>query len=540
MGAPERVAPAPPELATLLEGFHRVTGLCFRALLEREGAAVHESREPEGPERTVLHDSLDGGRSSRRSRRIPLGGGRVLALAFDGEGEVGEEAARLLGDWIEALLRREREIRLFSREMAERYEEITLLTSISETLGAHLHVRSAAEAVLRELAEALEARRAALWLDDEQADGVRLFAAHGAAAPDALDRERRVVHEVIERRRTLVPEAGAEAGRGARPGAAGEDARDADGPRRFAVPVRHAPPRGPSRDIGVLHLEAGPDRAPFRAGDMELVGAVGRQVAAAIQNGYLVEQSLQRERMLAELDIAHDLQLKLLPNLEGFSDLAEVAARCEPIESVGGDFYLLIRLSGGRLGVMLGDVSSHGMSAALIMALTMSAAAICARERERPADVLLEIHRQLVRELESTEMYMTLFYGVLDGAGTALRYANAGHAYAFRVDPDGGERLKALDPPVGMTPPAAYGEEEIPWRPGRDVLLLCTDGLAEGWLAGDGGGSEDALRTALGAFGGGPQAIVDGLFERAEEGGDTRDDRTALALGIRPRPGPSP
>src|SRR5512142_928222 len=102
--------------------------------------------------------------------------------------------------------------------------------------------------------------------------------------------------------------------------------------------------------------------------------------------------SVRQERLLRELELANNLQLKLLPEASRFEGPAEVAARCAPADSVGGDFYYLFRFSGGRLGVMIGDVSSHGFAAALIMAMAISAAAIYAQEAEAPAEVLRQVH----------------------------------------------------------------------------------------------------------------------------------------------------
>ncbi len=238
---------------------------------------------------------------------------------------------------------------------------------------------------------------------------------------------------------------------------------------------------------------------------------------------------LSRERVLAELEVARDLQLRLLPPVEEFADLAEIAGRCEPALSLGGDFYYLTRLSDGRLGVMLGDVSSHGPSAALIMALTLSAAAVVARVHDGPGDVLARMHGQLLAALESTEMYMTLFYGVLDPGGRRLRYANAGHAFAFRARSDTLERLAALDPPVGMTAPDQYRESDIEWDTGTDTLLLFTDGLSEG-LDDPTAGPRERLAPLLSGDDSDPGSLVDALFGQQE--GAPADDRTALAVRV--------
>ena len=178
---------------------------------------------------------------------------------------------------------------------------------------------------------------------------------------------------------------------------------------------------------------------------------------------------------------------------------------------------------------MLGDVSSHGPSAALIMALTLSAAAVVAQVHDRPGEVLARMHRQLLAALESTEMYMTLFYGVLDPGGRRLRYANAGHAFAFRARSDTLERLPALDPPVGMTAPDLYRESDIEWATGTDTLLLFTDGLSEG-LNDPTAGPRERLAPLLVGDDSDPRSLVDALFGHTE--GTPADDRTALAVRV--------
>ena len=232
---------------------------------------------------------------------------------------------------------------------------------------------------------------------------------------------------------------------------------------------------------------------------------------------------------MRELELAHDLQLKLLPDpaaLEGSHDLA---VRCVPAETVGGDFYQLFQLQNDRLGVMIGDVSSHGFSAALIMALTMSAVGIYAQESGPPADVLRRVHRALAKELESTEMYLTLFYGVLDPTAGRLVYANAGHPHAYRIQANGTrQRLGATDPPLGMVEVAQYGEAEVEWVAGKDLLCLFTDGLSDRFE-----GTETGLMDEIVSLRDKPlNAILDRIFSATEraKAGVPSDDRTAMLV----------
>lgn len=299
---------------------------------------------------------------------------------------------------------------------------------------------------------------------------------------------------------------------------------DASGSNRAARD--HVVAIGPD---GLLRLEysgAGPD------------DSAGPEPAAALLAGWLeaiaeseeskerlIERRTRRARMVAELESARDLQLRLLPAPGEFSDLATVAARCEPALSLGGDFYHLARLPDSRLGLMIGDVSSHGPSAALIMALTLSAAAVATASTSGPAATLDALHGQLLSALESTEMYMTLFYAVLDRKGESLTFANAGHPYAYRLAEDGVERLPALDPPIGVVVVTKHQEREIAWRP-TDTLLAFTDGLAE--LRDPLDESSSVIRTSMTSGALDPAQLVEALFAGTDD--EMRlDDRTAIA-----------
>jgi sigma-B regulation protein RsbU (phosphoserine phosphatase) len=271
----------------------------------------------------------------------------------------------------------------------------------------------------------------------------------------------------------------------------------------------------------------------FNAGDARLLAAIASQIGAALETQRLVQESLKQERLVRELELAHDLQLKLLPDTGKFLGDAQVAARCAPAESVGGDFYQLFRLSDGRLGVMIGDVSSHGFSAALIMALAISAAGIYAQQADPPAAVLRSVHQALRKELESTEMYLTLFYCVLDLEKGLLTYANAGHPHAFKIGGDGkAERLGATDPPLGMVPLEEYGEATVSWNADADLLCLFTDGLSDAFGRGDGTGEDELVEEVLRVRHEPVQEILARLFESAEKAvlSIPPDDRSAVLV----------
>jgi sigma-B regulation protein RsbU (phosphoserine phosphatase) len=292
-------------------------------------------------------------------------------------------------------------------------------------------------------------------------------------------------------------------------------------------------PRG-GEPLGVVNLSDRRSAQPFTAGDQKLIAAIATQIGTAIQNARLVSASLTQERLVHEMELAHDLQMKLLPAAAIVSPDAVVAARVMPAESVGGDFYNLFRLGDHRVGAMIGDVSGHGYQAALIMALTMSASAIHAQTTADPGETLHALFTSVRDELATTEMFISAFYGVVDRVRGELHYANTGHPHAFVVGTDGEcERLAAKDPPLGMAADQPVTSQRS-WNAESDLLVLFTDGVSDARNRdGQRLGEEPLLRTIREYRHESPAVILDRVIEVVENhSGDTprRDDQTVVLL----------
>lgn len=489
-------------LPDLLSELAASTGLRFRLVLRGDGL-----------DRT-LHDSLGAPEEADHSESWQLDDGAELEAIFaPPTGEFDRSLRDLLGTLAPAFVRMERELRFFNRELAARYGEVELLTTAAETLGAGIVLDRGIRRLLHDLADIMDATLAEMWaVDDEEARLVRYASSVPGATRAVIDLElnRGPLAQTCRRMKIHVSE-------------------DETG-TELLVPVRRSAAHGLSGALGLVRMHRPPGRG-FVTAERRLVAALAGQIGAAFENRRLSEESLERERMMVELELAHHLQLKLLPEVADFADCADIAARCEPAESVGGDFYHLFRLGDGRIGLMLGDVSSHGYSAGLIMALTMSAASLVVREQDRPGAVLRGIHQELVRKLESTDMYMTLCYAVLDPGGDRLCYANAGHPHAFRIGPSTADRLEALNPPLGLAEFGQYQERELTWSAGQDTLLMFTDGLSETMRADELWSDELFFETVRGAADSPARELIDRLFAIASSSGaPSADDRTALVL----------
>ncbi|MEO8296062.1 MAG: GAF domain-containing SpoIIE family protein phosphatase [Gemmatimonadota bacterium] len=419
-----------------------------------------------------------------------------------------------------------------SEELANRLEEIDLLYAISDTLGRTLRLEEAAQKIVRDVSDVVGASRASIMVYDEEADALRTVAARGFNTDQLLPvdadddssvaaqvfRESRVIAydpAQVEEMIALAPE------RGYRGGAF------------VSIPICYSAPGLPSRCIGVINLTDRLGTDSFTDRDIKLLTAIANQVGAAIENARLAARDLKQQGLRQELQLAHDLQLRLLPSPSVLQGAAHVAALCRPADSVGGDFYTFSKLGGGRVGVMVGDVSSHGFSAALVMALVLSAAGIHAASSLTPDETLTALLESLATELASTEMYLSVFYGVLDPDGTHLVYASAGHPHAFRIPRAGVPvRLETTAPPLGLAAAGSIDRLDLPWDGSNDLLCVWTDGLVESRNP-DGVpfGEARLLEALVSRRELKVDDIVEGVFQEADEWcGEPTDDRTLLVL----------
>jgi serine phosphatase RsbU (regulator of sigma subunit) len=218
--------------------------------------------------------------------------------------------------------------------------------------------------------------------------------------------------------------------------------------------------------IGVLHVST-PEIGRFGPEDLRLLETLGERAALAIGHTQL------RER---EQRIAETLQLSLLPRaLPAGAGLA-VCARYLPRSTegpVGGDFYDVVALDDGRLGLAIGDVAGKGLTAAATMGQVRAALHAYALEGDPPGRVLARLDR-FVTAMDATA---TAMFVVADRDGS-LSIASAGHPPAVVVDAAGARLVAgALGPPLGVGH-GARGEEEQHLAEGAR-LLLYTDGLVE-------------------------------------------------------------
>ena len=179
-----------------------------------------------------------------------------------------------------------------------------------------------------------------------------------------------------------------------------------------------------------------------------------------------------------EFEMARQIQLSILPhtlpNLEGL----EIAARYLPMTSVAGDFYDFIAIDDKHLGILIADVSGHGLPSALIASMLQVALTAQGSNASVPAKVLSGLNHALCGKF--TYNFVTAAYVYLDLKDNFMRYAGAGHPPLLLCRSSSGKAAKVLENGLvlGMFPEATYETLELPLEPG-DRIVLCTDGILE-------------------------------------------------------------
>jgi serine phosphatase RsbU (regulator of sigma subunit) len=193
----------------------------------------------------------------------------------------------------------------------------------------------------------------------------------------------------------------------------------------------------------------------------------------------LTRTTAEKERLLSELTIAKNIQQSLLPEFMPVIPGIKIAAVTMPARMVGGDFYDFISLGGGKWGIVIADVSGKGVPAALYMALSKAIVRSCATASDPPADALNHTNDNIV-ELSRSDMFVTLFYAVVDPVDMSFKYSNAGHNAPVFIDNSDRNMvfLTAQAMPLGISLGLDAHSETVKLKKG-DVIVLYTDGVTE-------------------------------------------------------------
>ncbi len=294
-----------------------------------------------------------------------------------------------------------------------------------------------------------------------------------------------------------------------------------------------------SRTWGVLCV--GYSGRPYHLNErhLRMIEGIAHQVAVAIENTHLQAASLDQERLAEELRIARRIQTSFLPDscpsLPGW----DICADWHSARSVSGDFYDFITLDGDHLGLVVADVSDKGVPAALFMSICKTLMRVSASEIRRPAKALKRVNSLMLAQTHS-DMFVTVFYGILNWRTGHLVYANAGHNPPLLFRHRSGSAARVIEEPpsaasahtlpastpseaaiislkakgmvLGVMERLVLEEQETDVFPG-DTLILYTDGVTEPINEnGEEFGEEGLIRVVAAHRGESSQSLLEGMY----------------------------
>lgn len=288
----------------------------------------------------------------------------------------------------------------------------------------------------------------------------------------------------------------------------------------------------------------------FHPGEVALLQTFATEAALSIQRAGLIDQLrgkideleaaqvelVQKERLERELELARQVQQSVLPRVFPRVSGYAFAARNQPARQVGGDFYDLFRLDEDHLGLVIADVSDKGMPAALYMALTRSLLLAEARRATSPSDALNHVNELLI-ELGQPDMFVTVFYGVLEASTRCLTYVRAGHDRPLLLRGGDACLLPGEGTSLGIlsTDRLRLSTEHLTLA-SSDRLVLYTDGLTD--VIGPDGQLNDRaqLQAMLLAHAElGAEALCEAAFSGLaayQHGAEQYDDMTMLVVEV--------
>jgi phosphoserine phosphatase RsbU/P len=291
--------------------------------------------------------------------------------------------------------------------------------------------------------------------------------------------------------------------------------------------------------IGVLDLEHVKVNY-FNEDHQRTLVTLASQIAVAIENARLYSRVAQQEQRLEhDLDMARDVQLRLLPPTPARMPHAEFATRFLPARTIGGDLYDFLPYDDQRIGIAMGDVSGKAAPAALYAALISGIMRAATSQAFSPAAMLKQLNDSL-QERKMDAQYVTMVFAVWNDEKQTLQIANAGAVQPLFCRGGQVETVQAEGFPLGMFKDVSYEEFTLSTRPG-DAIVFFSDGIVDAVndkeeMFGD------ARLTALvtSHIKSTAQELVDAIYQELSifQGGVERfDDETVIVLKVLPGPG---
>ena len=231
------------------------------------------------------------------------------------------------------------------------------------------------------------------------------------------------------------------------------------------------------RVIGVFDLESD-DLDAYSEDDLSVLQLLTSQVAIIIEKVQLHEQVVEKKRIQAQLEVARQVQLELLPASDPVVDHFDISAYVFPTEEVSGDYYDWVRIFEDQIAIVVADAVGKGIPAALLMSFLRASLRAGIQTGYAPHVAFSKVGSLLYESTEDNQ-FITAIYGILDSTNKTFVFSNAGHNPPLLIKPDGEYRFVEYgDVPLGMFDDIHYHQHFIRFETGQ-VMVIYTDGITE-------------------------------------------------------------
>ena len=284
---------------------------------------------------------------------------------------------------------------------------------------------------------------------------------------------------------------------------------------------------------GTLCLEERKGNERLTDADLQLLYTMGGQVIISLENARLFEESLERQRLQEELHLAREIQQGLLTSDFDLDSGWSVYGSNVPSREVGGDYFDVIKMEDGRIGIAIADVSGKGAGASLLMS-NLQASLRALINVEPDLGLLVKRINKILYENTSADKFITFFIGIIDPASRKLTFCNAGHNPPLMFSTTGKVRLlEEGGLIIGVLKNSEYQTESVDLAKG-DKIVLYTDGITEAENDSEEEFGESGLITHVQAnLSEKPEALVNSIIDEVKEFApdiSSQDDVTLLIL----------
>jgi len=300
-------------------------------------------------------------------------------------------------------------------------------------------------------------------------------------------------------------------------------------PSFISIPLRYK-----NTIIGVLNLADKLDKSSFDAHDLRVATTIANQIVEAYQNSIYLQQTEEQRRLAQEIDIAAEIQQRILPKIPHAINSHRLAAFNKSAKEVGGDFYDIFQFDNDKFGLLIADISGKGIPAALFMGTARNVLRAESRINNQPGQLLTHANKYIYEDSEYG-MFVTAFYMLIDSHNKLLTYGSGGHNNQLLIRSRSKEtiRLNAKGIALGIINNAQY-EEKALFFEDNDLVVMFTDGVLD--LLGNGNmdeGEKKLIEYSLQSLEKGPDFLISRLKNNLivqDIDKEFLDDFTVLAI----------